>query len=131
VLPTPFRNIPAPDDYPIAGKNSVGCYRRPNGSGGFTSKSSCFVRPRFYHLNDNQMRNTLLITTSYSGGRIVPFYGMFYDWQGAWVFQPGVTFVRDPFRFTTDYTVVEGAPTGQFGAVRDRDNIRFQVEYVF
>ena len=26
---------------------------------------------------------------------------------------------------------VEGAPTGQFGAVRDRDNVRFQMEYVF
>jgi hypothetical protein len=33
---------------------------------------------------------------------------MFYDWQGAWVFQPGVQFVRDPFRFIVDYTAVVG-----------------------
>jgi hypothetical protein len=39
--------------------------------------------------------------------------------------------VRDPFRFIVDYTRIEGAPTGQFGAVRDRDNVRFQVEFVF
>jgi hypothetical protein len=64
-------------------------------------------------------------------GRIIPSYGMFYDWQGAFVFQPGVTYLRDPFRFITDYTRVEAAPTGQFGTVRDRDNVRFQVEYVF
>ena len=45
--------------------------------------------------------------------------------------QPGVQFIRDPFRFIVDYTGVFGAPTGQFGAVLDRDNTRFQVEYVF
>jgi hypothetical protein len=73
----------------------------------------------------------MLITTSYYGGRIIPTYGMFYDWQGAFVFQPGVTYSRDPFRVLADYTRVQGVPTGQFGAVRDRDNIRFQVEYVF
>jgi len=56
---------------------------------------------------------------------------MFYDWQGAFVFQPGTAYVRDPFRFIIDYTRIEAAPTGQFGAVRDRDNVRFQVEYVF
>jgi hypothetical protein len=56
---------------------------------------------------------------------------MFYDWQGAAVFQPGVTLIRDPFRFAMDYSAVVGSATGQFGAVRDRDNIRFQVEYVF
>ena len=80
---------------------------------------------------DDRFLHTLLVTTAYSGGRIVPQYGMFYDWPGAIVFQPGVTFIRDPFRFITDYTRVEGAPTGAFGAVRDRDNVRFQVEYVF
>ena len=88
-------------------------------------------QPRFFHLADDQFLQTLLITTSYSGGRIVPSYGMFYDWQGAIVVQPGVTLVRDPFRFIFDYTRIDGPPTGQIGAVRDRDNVRFQVEYVF
>jgi hypothetical protein len=39
--------------------------------------------------------------------------------------------VWDPFRFVFDYTAVFGAPTGQFGTVRDRDNVRFQAEFVF
>jgi hypothetical protein len=56
---------------------------------------------------------------------------MFYDWQGAIVVQPGVTLVRDPFRFVTDFTLVNSVASGQFGAVRDRDNVRFQIEYVF
>jgi hypothetical protein len=30
-----------------------------------------------------------------------------------------------------DYTAVTSVAAQQFGTVRDRDNIRFQVEYVF
>jgi hypothetical protein len=56
---------------------------------------------------------------------------MFYDWQGVLVFQPGVAYLRDPFRAIFDYTRIEGAPTGALGTLRDRDNVRFQVEYVF
>ncbi len=77
------------------------------------------------------MLQTLLITTSYYGGRIVPSFGMFYDWVGGLVFQPGVTYVRDPFRVTVDYTSVKSVAAQQFGTVRDKDNARFQVEYVF
>jgi hypothetical protein len=127
VLPTPFRNIYAPAAYPVAGSKVCETVH-PDGT---VTMRPCRVRPRFYRLNDDRFLQTLLVTTSYSGGRIQPYYGMFYDWQGAMVFQPGVTFVRDPFRLTMDYTNVVGAATGQFGAVRDRDNVRFQVEYVF
>jgi len=121
ILPVPFRNTAVDPRLLIIG----------NGCGPPNARRPCNLQPRLLHLDDNRFLHTLLITTAYSGGRIVPSYGMFYDWQGAFVFQPGVAFVRDPFRFITDYTRVEAAPTGQFGAVRDRDNIRFQVEYVF
>ena len=87
--------------------------------------AACFFRPSLSPWSPGYC------STSYSGGRVVPSLGMFYDWQGAIVFQPGVQLVRDPFRFIFDYTRIEGAPTGQFGAVRDRDNVRFQVEFVF
>ncbi len=119
VLPVPFRSIPVDKSIPFVGFNP-GCGGKP-----------CKLRPRLYHLADNRFLQTLLITSSYSAGRIVPQFGMFYDWQGAIVFQPGVTLVRDPFRAVFDYTRIDGAPTGQFGAVRDRDNVRFQFEYVF
>jgi hypothetical protein len=129
VLPAVFRNLPVSDAFPILGTTgplALGC---PTGPGG--KRQPCQLRPRFFHLDDDRFLHTLLITTSYYGGRVIPSLGMFYDWQGAIVSQPGLTYVRDPFRVITDYTRVDGAPTGQFGAVRDRDNVRFQVEYVF
>jgi hypothetical protein len=127
ILPVPYRNIPVGNQTPVLGTKGL----LPMGCGPKGHKTPCKAQPRLYHLNDNRFLQTLLITTSYSGGRIVPAFGVFYDWQGAIVFQPGVQLVRDPFRFLFDYTRIEGAPTGQFGAVRDRDNVRFQVEYVF
>jgi len=141
VLPTPFRNLPVASNFPVAGRvgNPLlgalgikqGCATGRRDAAGNPIRRNCVLRPRAYHLADDRFLNTLLITTSYSGGRIVPSFGMFYDWQGAVVVQPGVTLVRDPFRVTFDYTLVAGAPTGQFGAVRDRDNVRFQMEFVF
>jgi hypothetical protein len=126
VLPVLHRNIGVPGNAPIVGKELGGC-PKAHGSG----TRNCRLRPRLFHLDDDRFLHTLLITTTYAGGRIIPSFGAFYDWQGAWVFQPGVTFVRDPFRFIVDYTAVSAAPTGQFGAVRNRDNVRFQVEFVF
>jgi hypothetical protein len=133
VLPVPFRNIPVGSRTPIVGDpdDPKNLLRGIGGCGPKGRKHACPLRPRFYHLNDNRFLQTLLITTAYSGGRIVPYLGVFYDWQGAIVVQPGVQLVRDPFRFIVDYTAIEGAPTGQFGAVRDRDNVRAQVEFVF
>ena len=128
VLPVVYRSISVDRSIPFIGTQGplgIGCRVK----GGRTVP--CLLRPRLLHLDDDRFLHTLLVTTSYSSGRIIPSYGMFYDWQGALVFQPGITYVFDPFRFTTDYTRIEAAPTGQFGAVRDRDNVRFQVEYVF
>jgi hypothetical protein len=120
ILPVLHRNIGVNSNAPVVGTKgplAQGCQahnpqKRANGE-----KRNCVLQPRLLHLADDRYLNTLLITTSYRGGRIVPQLGQFYDWQGAYVVQPGVTFIRDP--------------TGQFGAVLDRDNIRFQVEYVF
>jgi hypothetical protein len=139
ILPVPIRNIRVGNETPVVGTKgplngvlenvfgaTVGC-----GNGPGKARRPCKLRPRFLKLNDDRFLQTLLITTSYSGGRIVPSFGTFYDWQGAFVFQPGVQFVRDPFRLIFDYTRITGSPTGQFGAVRDRDNVRAQVEYVF
>jgi hypothetical protein len=150
VLPTPYRNLPVSPKLPIVGNpnnpNNVltpllgpigGCGPRVRGSaknpvtGTRPGTRACNLQPRFYPLRDDQFLQTFLITTSYSGGRIVPSFGVFYDWVGGWVFQPGVTLVRDPFRFTMDYTSISSVAAQQFGTVRDKDNVRFQVEYVF
>ena len=142
----PFRNLPVDPRIAIIGNpnnpnNALGSLgggcgpKVPNsapGPGGTRPGTrACQLNPRFYKQYPNRYLQTLLITTSYSGGRIVPFLGMFYDWAGGVVVQPGVTLVRDPFRFTMDYTSVTSVAAQQFGTVRDKDNVRFQVEYVF
>ena len=121
VLPTPFRNLPVSKSIILLG----------NSCGPKNARRACNLSPRFYPLRDDQVLQTLLITTSYYGGRVVPSFGMFYDWVGGLVFQPGVSYVRDPFRFTVDYTSVKSVAAQQFGTVRDKDNFRFQAEYVF
>jgi hypothetical protein len=87
----------------------------------------------------DEFLQTLLINTTYNTSvpgtdfnvQTTPGFGMFYDWQGMFVFQPSLRFVRDPWRFIVDYTEINaGVYRGQFGFVRDRSNVRFQVEYV-
>ncbi|GBD24850.1 hypothetical protein HRbin30_00163 [bacterium HR30] len=76
---------------------------------------------------------TLLLTTSYRGGQVNPTLAVFYDWVGAFVYQPGVTLVRDPFRFTVDYSILDARRLkggSGIGLLRDRDNIQFRVDYV-
>jgi len=134
VLPVPFRNLPVSPRLPIIGNpnnpnNPLGALG--GGCGPKDHKRACRLQPRLFPLRSNQVLQTFLVTTSYYGGRVVPSFGMFYDWVGGFVFQPGVTYVRDPFRFTMDYTSVSSVAAQQFGTVRDKDNFRVQVEYVF
>jgi hypothetical protein len=135
VLPVPAYNQAVAKSLPL-----IGLQTNPDGSPipGVSCRTksgqarACNLRPRLIHVKDDNFLQTLLITTTYRGGRVIPALGMFYDWQGTWLFQPGVTYIRDPFRFVFDYTAVIGAiGSGQIAALRDRDNVRFQVEFVF
>jgi hypothetical protein len=83
----------------------------------------------FVNLDPYQIINTILISTSYRSGVISPALAFFYDWQGSWVVQPGVTFVRDPFRLTLQYNYIDGQFNG-IGFLRDRDNVIVQLEFV-
>jgi len=94
---------------------------------------------RTVQINEDQFLQTLLINTTYnvtipftrSTVQATPGFGMFYDWQGMFVFQPSVRFLRDPWRLIVDYTSVNsGVFKSILGLVRDRDNVRFQLEYV-
>lgn len=87
----------------------------------------------------DQFLQTLAISTTYNAQvpltdttlQVTPGYNMFYDWQGMFLFQPNIRFVRDPWRFIVDYTTINsGVFRNQIGLVRDRSNVRFQVEYV-
>lgn len=91
------------------------------------------VEPNFVRNPTDQFLQTLFITTAYASGQVSPYFGMFYDWSGAFVFQPGVTFTRDPFRFTVDYSILDATRLkGGSGVslLRDRDNVQFRIEYV-
>jgi hypothetical protein len=80
----------------------------------------------------DQFLQTFVVATQYRSGTIVPAAAVFYDWEGAWVFQPGVTFIYDPFRFSVDYSfLTAGQLKGSSGVslLRDRDNVNFRIEY--
>lgn len=83
----------------------------------------------FVNLDPYQIINTLSISTSYRSGLISPALNFFYDWQGAFVLQPGITFTRDPFRLLVQYNFIDGQYNG-IGFLRDRDNVIIQLEMV-
>lgn len=87
----------------------------------------------FVHNPIDQYLQTLLIATSYYSGQVAPAVGFFYDWSGAVVAQPQITFSRDPFRFVMSYSyLAAGSLKGASGIslLHDRDNVLFQFEYV-
>ena len=91
------------------------------------------VEPQFIRQPTDTFLHTFFMGTSYFSGKVNPAFTFFYDWGGAMVFQPAVTFVHDPFRFSIDYSILD-AHTLKGGSgvslLRDRDNIQFRLEYV-
>ena len=88
---------------------------------------------------EDQFLQTFLVNTTYNTRipftnyniQTTPGLAMFYDWQGMVLFQPSLRFVRDPWRFIVDYTTIDsGVFRGEIGFVRDRSNVRVQLEYV-
>jgi len=81
----------------------------------------------------DQYLQTLFISTSYRSGTVNPSLTIFYDWGGALLYQPSVTFSRDPFRFIINYSIID-AHTYKGGSgvslLKDRDNVEFRLEYV-
>ncbi|MDX2166484.1 MAG: DUF1302 family protein [Deltaproteobacteria bacterium] len=90
------------------------------------------AEPDLVHNPVDQYTQTLLIATTYFGGKMTPSFTVLYDWSGSVVLQPQVTLSYDPFRFITSYSYL-GANNlhGASGTslLRDRDNILFQIEY--
>lgn len=91
------------------------------------------IEPVFIRQPTDAFLQTLIVATSYRSGTIAPAFTLFYDWGGAWVYQPSVTFSYDPFRFAVDYS---GLSAGRLKAgsgislLRDRDSVQFRFEYV-
>jgi hypothetical protein len=91
------------------------------------------VEPKFVRQQTDQFLQTFFVSTSYASGKVNPAFTFFYDWSGSLVFQPALTLVRDPFRFTVDYSILSAHTLkGNSGVslLQDRDNIQFRIEYV-
>ena len=91
------------------------------------------LEPFFIRQPLNQYLQTLFIGTSYRSGTINPGITFFYDWGGAFLYQPTITFSRDPFRFVVDYSILSShIYKGGSGVslLKDRDNVQFRFEYV-
>src|SRR5262249_53528010 len=89
------------------------------------------VEPVFITQPKDQYLQTLFITSSFRSGTISPSMVVFYDWGGAFVYQPGVTFLHDPFRFAIDYSILDAhIYKGGSGVslLKDRDNVQFRFE---
>ena len=72
---------------------------------------------------------TALMSTSYWNGRVSPQVALGYDVRGAWLIQPSVNFIFEPFRFMIQWSAIDGKITN-FGAFRDRDQITFILSYL-
>jgi hypothetical protein len=91
------------------------------------------LEPLFIRQPQNQYLQTLFIGSSYRSGTINPGLTLFYDWGGAFLYQPTITFVHDPFRFIVDYSILSShIYKGGSGVslLQDRDNVQFRFEYV-
>jgi hypothetical protein len=72
---------------------------------------------------------TMVLSTMYRKGTIIPQMAVAYDVRGAWLVQPSVNLIREPFRFMLQYSAIEGNFTS-FGVFRDRDQISFIFTYL-
>ncbi len=72
---------------------------------------------------------TLLVSSTYMKGNLLPQVSLAYDVRGSAMFQPAVTYIWEPFRFMVQYTDIFGAWTS-LGFFRDRDQISFVVSYL-
>ena len=91
------------------------------------------AEPEFVHTAADQYLQTLLIGTTYFGGKVTPSLSVLFDWSGSVVVQPNVSYSYDPFRFIFNYSYLWASDLrGNSGTslLRDRDNVLFQLEYV-
>lgn len=99
----------------------------------FSENAATATQPSLARSSTDQFLQTLLISTQYASGQIIPTLTVVYDWAGAAGVIPQITFLRDPFRLTFSYSYLEAnSLKGNAGVslLRDRDNFLFQIEYV-
>jgi hypothetical protein len=72
---------------------------------------------------------TLMVNSLYMKGSLQPQIAAAYDVRGAVLVQPSINYVREPFRFTIQYSAILGKFVN-FGVFRDRDQVSFMLTYL-
>ncbi len=99
----------------------------------YTLSAPTATQPDLAKSGVDQFLQTLLISSSFASGQVVPSLTMLYDWAGAVAVIPQLTLLRDPFRLRFSYSYLNANKLkGNAGVslLRDRDNFLFQIEYV-
>jgi hypothetical protein len=85
---------------------------------------------RLLPLQDWDMINTLSVSTSYMGGNLRPAMVFIYDWNGAWLVQPGFDWkLWDPFAMSIRYNWIDGNYGGAVGTFKTKDSVWLEFQY--
>ncbi len=72
----------------------------------------------------------LMNQSGWMNGKLKPQFVCAYDPRGAWLFQPQVEYIFDPFRIKLQYSAIEGDFVG-FGIFKDRDQVSLNLSWLF
>jgi len=95
----------------------------------------CRPKNRLLPIDREENLTTFAVSTLYSAAylfniaQMQPRFTFFYDWEGAWLFQPTLAFIRDPWRFQLQWNWLEGRVRG-IGTQKDQDNFAIRVDYL-
>lgn len=84
---------------------------------------------QFVGVKETESTFTAIMSTDYYNGRLIPQLVLVYDVRGAWMVQPSVNLVKEPFRFKIQYSAIAGNFVS-FGAFRDRDQLTLIFTYL-
>jgi len=87
-------------------------------------------RTNWADIKEYEQTLTLILSTTYRNGTIVPQMVTAYDPRGVWMVAPGVNFIYEPLRFRIQYSMIAGQFTG-LGFFRDRDQLSFMLTLLF
>lgn len=95
---------------------------------------------KYMDVDSNSVVQTFIANTNYSAAyffnlaQIQPGITYLYDWEGAWLLQPSISFVRNQWKFRVEYNAIEGrflaGLGGGIGTLKDKDNLTFRIDYL-
>ncbi len=137
LLRAPLINAPGVPTPTVQGGNTGNrgqqCITRVGADGKRRTHPPCEYRGLLPVPNDQEI-TTFSASTTYMGGNLRPSFVMQYDWAGAWLMQPSMTWTFwDPFRVNVTYNWIEGRWTGGLaggiGWLKAKDNIWIELQY--